>query len=1153
MLPASPSYVPVPNGWDDYEIDGQALPNQGYATYHLTLYPPQIDQIYGLYFDGQSTAANLWVDGKLLAVDGLVGRSRAEMEPRGIPQSVFFKPTQEQVEIVVQVSNFYHRNAGLRNAIRLDLAGQIHQFHLKGWFTETFLFSILLIIGLYHISLYIFRRDDPSPLLFAILTLLLTVRTGLREQELLLSLIPGLHWPTRLRIEYWTFFLGIPLFASFMRSLYPDEIHRWFVRLAWGAAIAFSLFTFLTDPLTFSYTPSYYQLIILLQAIYYVPVLSQILRRRREGAGIIAFVVLTSVITIIIDILHLRGLLPFGNTFSFGFLIFIFAQAVLLSLRFSKAFHLVESMSQRLMTLDRLKDQFLANTSHELRTPLNGIIGLSQSLIDGATGKLSQETEYSLKLIINSSKRLSNLVNDILDFSRLKNHDLTLQSKVLDMYTLTEVVLELSQPLIGSKSLQLINNLPSNSPAVLADENRVQQIMHNLVDNAIKFTAQGQVSVSGELRTEENDPPRSFLAISVRDTGIGIPAEKFEQVFQSFEQVDGSVAREYGGAGLGLAVTKQLVALHGGRIWVESRPGEGSCFTFTLPLASGESCSVTSPVSANLAEQVASDIVVTPARPEVNGPTTLHHSTSAPGQPTNGVNQAYQILIVDDEPVNLQVLQNHLSLKNYKVTQAHNGQEALQLMNDSHNFDLVILDLMMPRMSGYELSQKIRQRYSSSQLPVVMLTAKDQVADLVMGFKAGANDYLTKPVNRDELLTRVNTLLSLKRAQDHLRHSEAKYRRIFEESHDMIFVAQYDGQLVDVNPACEVVLGYTRQEAMRLNVLDVMIDPQQAIEFRDLVIEQGALRDFELQLRHKTGRVLNGLVTGSRRDRDDGGQPNIQGIVRDITAQRQAEQEHLRLITMQQELYIAQEIQQSLLAHPSPDWPNLEAICFCNPARQVGGDFYSYHVFTPGDAASLPHTYALAVGDVSGKGVSAALLMATSLSQFDASLALDFDSPIDRIAYLDKVISPYTRPREQNCALCYIELVLPAENVEAAGRLDIVNAGCIPPYIKRKHGPVEHPDIGGFALGQGLGSEAGYKQQTLSLQAGDIIVLTSDGVVEANNEAGDIVGFDYLTQIIQNGPTDSAAAMLEHVKDALAEFTGQAEQYDDMTIVVVRV
>jgi signal transduction histidine kinase len=234
------------------------------------------------------------------------------------------------------------------------------------------------------------------------------------------------------------------------------------------------------------------------------------------------------------------------------------------------------AVSQQLRQVDKLKDQFLANTSHELRTPLNGIVGLSESLL----GKVnSPDEKEDLELIISSGRRLSNLVNDILDFSRLKEHDLQLKLGPVDIHAVTDLCLRVNRHMIGNKNIELINNIAPNIAYCLADENRLQQILQNLVANAIKFTSQGRVTIDAS----ELD---GMIITSVSDTGIGIPVEKQESIFNEFEQVDGSIGREFGGTGLGLSITRYLVELHGGTIGVVSEPGKGSVFSFTTPIAS---------------------------------------------------------------------------------------------------------------------------------------------------------------------------------------------------------------------------------------------------------------------------------------------------------------------------------------------------------------------------------------------------------------------------------------------------------------------------------------------------------------------------------------------------------------------------------------
>lgn len=389
--------------------------------------------------------------------------------------------------------------------------------------------------------------------------------------------------------------------------------------------------------------------------------------------------------------------------------------------------------NERLQRADKLKDEFLANTSHELRTPLNGIIGIAESLFDEVDDKYDN-IKSDLSLLISSGKRLSSLVNSILDFSKLKTHDLQLTKVPLDLHSMVNVVIRLSTPLIEGKDLVFANRVPVDAPAIFADENRIMQILNNLISNAIKFTETGTISISAR---EEN----GYMAISVTDTGIGIASDKIDTVFKEFEQIDSSITRKYVGTGLGLSISKKLIELHGGQITVHSEPGKGATFTFTMPISRDkpDEFKKTSEISR----------VQLHSQPDEFDYDAVHS------------NHEIRILVVDDETINQKVLINHLSKAKYDVTTAFNGEEALIALDHMGKFDLVLLDVMMPKMSGFEVCQKIRERFSSAELPVIIITAKNQVTDLVEGFSSGANDYIVKPFSKDEFISRVKTHLEL--------------------------------------------------------------------------------------------------------------------------------------------------------------------------------------------------------------------------------------------------------------------------------------------------------------------------------------------------------------------------------------------------------
>lgn len=429
----------------------------------------------------------------------------------------------------------------------------------------------------------------------------------------------------------------------------------------------------------------------------------------------------------------------------------------------------LEEKNERLQQMDRLKDEFLANTSHELRTPLHGIIGLTESLLEGAAGRLKEPAAANLAMVLASAKRLANLINDILDFSKLKHHDIRVRTIPVDICKQTDIVLALSSPFVRGKRLSLVNAIPPNT-YVLGDPDRIQQILQNLIGNAVKFTECGIVEIAA------GDPVRSDrqLEIVVSDTGIGIPADKLESIFESFEQADGSTVREYGGTGLGLAITKQLVELQGGTIRAESELGKGSRFLLTLPLATE---APEEPTEEKYVSRLSDEDIV----PAMSGTYRLpapdpEYTAEAAVSHEDGNTPV--ILIVDDDPVNLQVLSNYL-LHKFAVRQTGSGMEALDMIEQGFKPDMVILDVMMPRMSGYEACMRLREIYSASELPVILLTGKNRVQDLVEGFGAGANDYVMKPVAKDELLSRINLHLRV------FKWHKALERQVSERTHEL--------------------------------------------------------------------------------------------------------------------------------------------------------------------------------------------------------------------------------------------------------------------------------------------------------------------------------------------------------------------------------
>lgn len=552
----------------------------------------------------------------------------------------------------------------------------------------------------------------------------------------------------------------------------------------------------------------------------------------------------------------------------------------------------LEKQNQELQRLDQLKNDFLANISHELRTPLNGMIGLGEVMLDDPTGRLSSEQNYNLKLLVQSGKRLANLVNDILDFSKLQHQELHLHLKPVSLREIVEIVLQLDRVLIGRKSLQLLNHISDDLPLVDADENRLQQIFHNLIGNAIKFTPQGTVKISATLVAT----PSPHLEITISDTGIGIPPDQLDRVFESFEQVNSSANRQYGGTGLGLAITHKLIELHGGKIWVESQLGKGTTFTLTLPVSQLDGQGAAAglwPDSAVISANDGDYHMALLGDEAINSSPEFLQKTTVEVCP--------HILIVDDEPVNLQVFKNFLKLQNYTLTLTSSGHEALTLLENGLNPDIVLLDVMMPRMTGYEVIQVIRSRFSADRLPILLLSARHQPEDIVLGLEVGANDYLTKPINKDELLARIQTHLQIRQLEEEAVQLTIAHERELIQFLDAlpvgVAVHKLNGNVLYFNQMAQQLLPFgiedvdPQQLASTYHIYQAKTNALYPTErlpvFRALRGESFTADDMEI---HRDGEMIPVEVRGTPVLNDQGEVVYAIVAFQDITERKRAEQ-----------------------------------------------------------------------------------------------------------------------------------------------------------------------------------------------------------------------------------------------------------------------
>jgi GAF domain-containing protein/response regulator RpfG family c-di-GMP phosphodiesterase len=422
----------------------------------------------------------------------------------------------------------------------------------------------------------------------------------------------------------------------------------------------------------------------------------------------------------------------------------ILAAQLATAIQNARAFAEQQQTAERLKEIDKLKTQFLANMSHELRTPLNSIIGFSRVILKGIDGPLTELQKTDLTSIHNSGQHLLSLINNILDLSKIEAGKMELNFEEIELAPIIKSVVSTALALVKDKPVSLLSDIPDNLPTVWADPTRMRQIILNLVSNACKFTDEGEITIQAQADGDK-------VTISVSDTGIGIPDDKLETIFEEFTQVDASTTRKVGGTGLGLPISRHFVEMHRGRIQVQSQLGYGSVFSFCIPIKPQEEKAEPPP------EPIAAD-------------------------KTEG--QRKLVVAIDDDPSVIILYKRYLEQQDYKVIAINPKQNILAQVKELAP-SAILLDILMPERDGWSVLNLLKEDPFTKDIPVIVCSI---ISDKNKGFSLGAADYLVKPIMEQDL---VNALKHL----ENQNRDQIKVLVIDDQADDILLIRRMLGSL----------------------------------------------------------------------------------------------------------------------------------------------------------------------------------------------------------------------------------------------------------------------------------------------------------------------------------------------------------------------
>jgi signal transduction histidine kinase len=608
--------IKVPGMWGAVQAgDGRTFPDQGAAIYRLTVLHGTLRDVMAIRIPNILTAYELYIDGKKVISRGRYGRDAAQSVPYQTPGIVNFTDSDTQTNLELKISNFDHRQGGIRAELILGRAERVDLLQTRVTSQELIVIGCLIMIGVYHIGLFLLRRKEAGNLFFALLCLFVALRTGVIGEGFALRWFPSLTWEWAARLDYISLVMSAWSGYAYYQRMYPHEIRRYWIHVAAAFAIALTAVTIIYPPLQFTSWLRFYQAYLMTICIVILAALLLARIRRREGAQLALIGVAGVVAAVVNDILFYNGWWLSIDLVPFGLLFLIVMNSFIMALRASRTFMKAEQLSAELkqwnnrleekieerteqlrksyitleeanMGLEKMeasRRQLLSNISHDLRTPITLLQGYLEALRDGVISD-EQQRDATIRKMLGKVEGLNGLIHDLFELSVLEAGRVELSLERITLAEWKDKLLEQYAMDMREKDMVYSCVLPSEKDGatpVLIDMRRMDRVFENLLFNAVRYTPRGG-EINVVLRCCKDT---KTVEITVEDSGSGIHPDDLPHIFERFYKKDKSRHSSSGGSGLGLAISKEIIELHGGTIGAYNRPEGGGGFRMVLPVS----------------------------------------------------------------------------------------------------------------------------------------------------------------------------------------------------------------------------------------------------------------------------------------------------------------------------------------------------------------------------------------------------------------------------------------------------------------------------------------------------------------------------------------------------------------------------------------